>query len=255
VALAASPDASVAAGERVTALVPYGGLAERVVAPAGTTFPLVDELDFVEGAGLTANAHTAQFALARRGGLEAGETVLVHGAAGGLGTATLQVARGLGARTIALVSTERKAEVARAAGADHVIVATEEWEAAVRELAPGGVEVVADPVGGDRLKASLRVMAADGRFLVLGFAGGEIPQIRTNRILFGNVAVVGAAYGAYVEHRPEVAQETGRAVNELVRAGFVRPIVDVRLPLADTADALRRLEAREAHGKIVVEIG
>jgi NADPH2:quinone reductase len=254
VALEASPDAPVAAGDRVTALLPFGGMAERVVAPVAMTFPLVDELSFVEGAGLTANAHTAWFALARRGGLRAGETVLVHGAAGGLGTATLQVAQGLGARTIGVVSTERKAEVARAAGAEQVVLA-DGWDAAVRELEPGGVDVVADPVGGeDRLKASLRLLAPDGRFVVLGFAGGEIPQIRTNRILFGNVAVVGAAYGEYVSRRPDVAREVARAVNDLVRAGHVRPLVDVTVPMAQAADALRRIEAREAHGKIVVEI-
>jgi NADPH2:quinone reductase len=97
-------------------------------------------------------------------------------------------------------------------------------------------------------------MAEDGRFLVLGFAGGAIPQIRTNRILFGNVAVVGAAYGAYVERRPEVAQQVGHAVTALVRAGHVRPIVESLVAMDDVADALRRIEARTAQGKLVVEV-
>jgi NADPH:quinone reductase len=246
--------AQVKAGERVAAFCAIGGFAETAVAPEFFTFPLSSELDFAQGAGLILNYHTAYFSLALRGRLKAGETVLVHGAAGGLGTATLQVARGLGARTIGVVSTERKAEVARAAGAEQAVLA-DGWQEAVRELAPGGVDVVADPVGGeDRIKASLRVLALDGRFIVLGFAGGEIPEIRTNRILFGNVAVVGAAYGAYVAQRPGVAQEVARAVNELVRAGHARPLVDVTVPLAQGADAIRRIEAREAHGKIVIEV-
>jgi NADPH2:quinone reductase len=250
----ASADAYVSAGDRVSALLPYGGMAERVVAPAGTTFALAPELDWAQGAGLTANAHTAYFAVALRAGLREGETILVHGAAGGLGSATLQVAKGLGARTIAVVSSEQKEAVARAAGADHVVRSTGDWAAEVRALVPAGVEVVADPVGGDRLSASLRVMAEDGRFLVLGFAGGAIPQIRTNRILFGNVAVVGAAYGAYVERRPEVAQQVGHAVTALVRAGHVRPIVESLVAMDDVADALRRIEARTAQGKLVVEV-
>lgn len=250
----AARDSPVTVGERVTALVPYGGMAECVLAPAGTTFAAADELDWAEAAGLTANAHTAYFALAMRAGLRAGETVLVHGAAGGLGTATLQVARGLGARTIAVVSSEAKETVARAAGADEVVRSSGDWEAEVRALVPAGVDVVADPVGGDLVKGSLRVLAADGRFLVLGFASGAIPEVRTNRILFGNFAVVGAAYGAYVEHRPDVAQEVGRRVTDLVRAGHVRPIVDVRLPLERAAEALHRIEDRAALGKIVLEV-
>lgn len=252
---AASPDAAVGPGDRVTALVPYGGMAERVLAPVSMTFALAPELDWAEAAGLTANAHTAYFALARRAALRPGETVLVHGAAGGLGSATLQVARGLRARTIAVVSSAAKEAVARRAGADEVVRSTGDWEADVRALAPEGVQVVADPVGGSLLAGSLRALASDGRYLVLGFASGDIPQVRTNRILFANVAVVGAAYGAYVERRPEVAQEIGRAVTGLVRAGHVRPIVDVRLSLDDAADALRRIEDRAALGKIVLEMG
>lgn len=253
--LEASPDAHVKAGDRVTALLTHGGMAERVVAPAGLTFPLVDELSFVEGAGLTVNAHTAYFALALRAGLRPGERVLVHGAAGGLGVATLQVAKGLGASTIAVVSTERKAQIARAAGADEVVVGYEGWEEAARGLAPEGVNVVADPVGGEALlRASIRSLHVDGRFVVLGFAGGEIPKVGTNRIMFGNISVVGAAYGAYVETRTETAQAVARGVNDLLRAGHARPIVDLTLPLERAADAMRRIEARDVHGKIVLEV-
>jgi NADPH2:quinone reductase len=253
--LEASPDARVAPGDRVSALLSYGGMAERVVAPAGHTFPLVDELSFVEGAGLTANAHTAYFALALRAGLRRGERVLVHGAAGGLGVATLQVARALGARTVGVVSSARKAEVARAAGAEEVIVGYERFEEALAEIAPDRVDVVADPVGGEALlRASIRSLALDGRFVVLGFAGGEIPKIGTNRILFANVSVVGAAYGAYVGLRPDAAQGVALAVNDLVRAGHARPLIEQTLPLERAAEALRRIEARAVEGKLVLEI-
>lgn len=253
--LEASPDAEVKPGDRVSALMRYGGMAERVIAASGLTFPLADELSFVEGAALVANAQTAYFALALRAGLRPGERVLVHGAAGGLGAASLQVARGLGASTIAVVSTESKAQVARQAGAEEVIVGYEGWEEAVRELVPDGVDIVADPVGGEPLlRASIRSLALDGRFVVLGFAGGEIPKIGTNRILFGNVAVVGAAYGAYAEARPETAQAVSRAVNDLVRAGYARPIIAETLPMDQAANAIRRFEARAVQGKIVLEI-
>jgi NADPH2:quinone reductase len=254
--LEASPDAGVNPGDRVTALLTYGGMAERVVARAGLTFPLAEELSFVEGAALTANAHTAYFALALRAGLRSGERVLVHGGAGGLGVASLQVSKGLGASTIAVVSTDAKADVARAAGADEVVVGYGGWEEAVRELAPEGVDLVADPVGGDALlRASIRSLRLDGRFVVLGFAGGEIPKLGTNRILFGNIAVVGAAYGAYVETRTETARAVSRAVNDLVRTGYARPIVDLTLPLDRAADAVRRVEGRAVLGKVVLEVG
>jgi NADPH:quinone reductase len=255
VVVQASDDAQVRPGDRVSALLSHGGMAERVIAPAGLTFPLVDELSFVEGAALTANTHTAYFALVHRTTLSPGERVLMFGAAGGLGVAVLQVAKALGATTIGVVSNERKAEVARRAGADETIVGYDELEAAVRAIAPEGVDLVADPVGGDAIaRASIRLLRADGRFVVLGFAGGEIPKLGANRIMFANIAVVGAAYGAYVETRNETAQAVAHGVNELVVAGHVRPIVDLTLPLERVGDALRRIEAREVQGKVVLEL-
>ena len=254
VVLEASPDAHVAPGDRVCALLTYGGMVERVVAPASHTFPLPDELSFAQGAGLPANAHTAYFALALRARLKPGERVLVPGAAGGVGVATLQVARGLGAQTIGLVSSEHKAAVARAAGAHDVIVGYDGLEDALAEIAPEGVDVVADPVGGEALlRASIRSLALDGRFVVLGFAGGEIPKIGTNRILFANVSVVGAAYGYYADARPGTAQSVALAVNDLVRAGHAHPIIEQALPLEQAPDAIRRIEARAVEGKIALE--
>src|SRR5215212_1966136 len=166
----APADGELREGERVAACTVVGGFAELAVAPAWATFLLSERLDFVEGAGLVLNYHTAYFALQRRGRLREGETVLIHGAAGGLGTASLQVARALGARTIAVVSTAEKEHVARQAGAEHVLRAGSPWHEQARELTAGrGVDVILDPVGGQRFTDSLRSLALDGRVVVVGF--------------------------------------------------------------------------------------
>src|SRR3954447_3836430 len=143
-------------GKRVAAMCMLGGFAEVAVAPEFLVFELPDELDFAQGAALVLNYHTAYFSLVTRGRLAEGETVLVHGAAGGVGTATLQVARGLGARTIAVVSTNEKEAAAREAGADEVVRSDGPWKDQAKELSGGGVDVVVDPVGGDRFTDSLR---------------------------------------------------------------------------------------------------
>src|SRR5205807_5981229 len=169
-----SPDsAPVAPGDRVAAFCMLGGFAELAVAPEHMTFKLPDELDFAQGAALVLNYHTAYFALKLRGRLAAGETVLVHGAAGGVGTASLQVAKGLGARTIAVVSSDEKERVARDAGADDVVRSDGAWKDQAKELTGGaGVDLVLDPVGGDRFLDSLRSLGEGGRLVVVGFTGG-----------------------------------------------------------------------------------
>ena len=164
----APSDAPVAAGDRVAAFCALGAWAEVAVAPAFFAFKLPDAWDFAQGAALILNYHTVYFALRIRGRLQAGETVLVHGAAGGVGTAALQVARGLGARTIAVVSSDAKEAVARAAGADHVVRSQGGWKDEAREIAGGGADVVLDPVGGDRFTDSLRSLREGGRVVVVG---------------------------------------------------------------------------------------
>lgn len=248
-----APDAPFEPGDRVVALLPFGGMAERVVTPQLMTHPLPDELDFVTGAGLAVNYHTAYFALVTRGRVRAGETVVVHGAAGGLGTACLQVAAGLEARTIGVVSSEEKERMATEAGATEV-VRVDGWSDAVRALAPSGVDMVIDPVGGERFADSVRVLAPDGRLVIVGFAGGEIPTVQANRVLFRNIDVVGAALGAYIAVRPETAHEVAQRVNELVRAGTVRPLIGARLPLERAAEALELLDSRGALGKVVLTV-
>jgi NADPH2:quinone reductase len=242
------------AGERVAAFCMLGGFAEVAVAPDFLTFPLSSELDFAQGAGLVLNYHTAYFALKLRGRLAEGEAVLVHGAAGGVGTAALQVAKGLGARTIAVVSSDEKERVAREAGADAVVRSDGPWKDQAKEWSGGGVDVVVDPVGGDRFTDSLRSLREGGRCVVVGFTGGSIPEVRVNRLLLNNTEVVGAGWGAYVMGKPDVNAEIGAALARLVDEGFVRPIVGARFPLERAAEALELLDGRGATGKVVLEL-
>ncbi|HEV2999149.1 MAG TPA: NADPH:quinone oxidoreductase family protein [Solirubrobacteraceae bacterium] len=251
-----APDgAAVKPGDRVAAFCALGAFAEVAVAPEFLTFPLPGELDFAQGAALVLNYHTAYFALKLRGRLAEGETVLVHGAAGGVGTAALQVARGLGARTIAVVSTDEKERVAREAGAGEVLRADGPWKDQAKELSGGGVDVVLDPVGGDRFTDSLRSLAEGGRAVVVGFTGGSIPEVRVNRLLLGNTEVVGAGWGAYAMGRPDVCREIGAALDGMIERGIVRPPVGARFPLERAAEALKLIDGRGATGKVVLDLG
>ena len=250
-----APDgAGVAPGDRVAAFCMLGGFAETAVAPEFFTFPLPDALDFAQGAALILNYHTAYFSLKLRGRLAEGETVLVHGAAGGVGTAALQVARGLGARTIALVSTDEKEAVAREAGADEVVRSDGAWKDEVKERSDGGVDVVLDPVGGDRFTDSLRSLREGGRVVVVGFTGGSIPEVKVNRLLLNNTEVIGAGWGAYVIAKPAVTREIGAAIDRMIADGIVRPVVGPRLGLEQAADALKVIDERRATGKVVLDV-
>jgi NADPH2:quinone reductase len=240
-------------GERVMAFT-FGGFAERAAAPAAMTFPLPDGWSYEEGAAYVMNYHTAHFALHRRGRMRAGETVLVHGAGGGVGSAAVQVARGGGARVVAVVSSDAKEDVARRAGADDV-VRVDGWLDAVRELTAGrGVGVVLDPVGGERFADSVRALAPEGRVLVVGFAEGEIPTLRVNRLLLRNADVVGVAWGAFVGGDPALTAEIQADLERLIAEGTVRPILDSTYPLEEGAEAVARVEERGALGKIVLRV-
>jgi NADPH:quinone reductase len=250
----APESASVKPGDRVAAFCMLGGWAEVAVAPEFFAFKLPDQLDFAQGAGLVLNYHTAYFSLVTRGRLADGETVLVHGAAGGVGTASLQIARGLGARTIAVVSSEEKERVAREAGAHEVLRSDGPWKDQAREVSGGGVDVVLDPVGGDRFTDSLRSLREGGRVIVVGFTGGSIPEVRVNRLLLNNTEVIGAGWGAYVLSKPDINVAIGRAIDELIAAGAVSPIVGARFPLEQAADALELIDRRGATGKVVLDV-
>jgi NADPH2:quinone reductase len=250
-----APDgADVKAGDRVAAMSMLGGFAEVAVAPPWLTFKLNDALDFAQGAGLVLNYHTAWFSLKLRGRLEEGEWVLVHGAAGGVGTASLQVAKGIGARTIAVVSSDDKERVAREAGADEVLRSDGPWKDQAKEVSGGGVDLVLDPVGGDRFTDSLRSLGEEGRVVVVGFTGGSIPEVKVNRLLLNNTEVIGAGWGAYVMSKPELNQEIGVEIDALVESGHVRPLVGARFPLERAAEALELIDGRGATGKVVLEL-
>jgi len=250
--VSASPDSGFSPGDRVAAMTMIGGMSQRAVAPPSLTFALQDSLDFAEGAALILNYHTALFALKLRGRMKEGETVLVHGAAGGVGTAAIQVAKALGGRAIAVVSTEEKERVAREAGADEVLRSDGEWRDQAKEL--GGADIVLDPVGGDRFTDSLRTLREDGRLVVVGFTGGSIPEVKVNRLLLNNTEVVGAGWGAYVTTRPELSREIQAELDRMVEQGTVRPIVGGRFPLSEAAEAMRLIDDRGATGKVVLEL-
>lgn len=253
--VAAAPEGSgLTPGDRVAAMTMLGGMAERATAPAHLTFRLDDSMDFAAGAALVLNYHTVYFALRLRGRLREGERVLVHGAAGGVGTAALQVAKALGATTIAVVSSAEKERIAREAGADDVVRSDGPWREEVQRITGGGVDVVLDPVGGDRFTDSLRALREDGRLLVVGFTGGSIPEVKVNRLLLKNIAVVGAGWGAYVLGKPDLCREVGAELDRLVAAGGIRPIVGARFPLDRAAEAMRLIEERRALGKVVLDV-
>jgi NADPH:quinone reductase len=250
----APPGSGLERGERVMAFTVLGGMAEQAVAPKYLTFRLPERLDFAQGAAVILNYHTVYFALKLRGRVERGEWVLVHGAAGGVGTAALQVAKALGASTIAVVSSEEKERVAREAGADEVVRSDGPWREQALELSDGGVDVVLDPVGGERFTDSLRSLKEDGRVLVVGFTEGSIPEVKVNRLLLRNVSVVGAGWGAYVMGKPERNRAIGEAIGQMIDEGQIMPIVGARPRLEEAVDAFRIIDERRALGKVVLDL-
>lgn len=242
-----------APGDRVAAFPGLGAFAETVAAPPAMVFPLPDRLSFAQGAGIPMNVLTVHFALVRRGRLAAGETVLVHGAAGGVGTAAVQLAKALGARVIAVTSTPEKAAVARQAGADEV-VAVDGFKDAVKELTGGrGVDLIVDPVGGDRFTDSLRSLATEGRILVIGFTAGDIPTVKVNRLLLGNTAVLGVAWGEFWMRNVSYLQEQWTELLPLLEDGKLDPMIGATFPLAEAAAALELMDGRGAVGKVILE--
>ncbi|WP_445150140.1 NADPH:quinone oxidoreductase family protein [Baekduia sp. Peel2402] len=250
----APEDSNFKPGDRVAAFSMLGAFAEVAAAPEYLTFKLPQELDFAQGAALILNYHTAYFALKLRGRLEADEWVLVHGAAGGVGTAAIQVAKGLGAKVIGVVSTDEKEAVAREAGADAVVRSDGSWRDEAKEISGGGVHLVLDPVGGDRFTDSLRSLREGGRLVVVGFTGGSIPEVKVNRLLLNNTEVIGAGWGAYILSKPQVNVEIGQEIDKLIASGHVRPIIGARFPLTAAADALKLIDGRGALGKVVLDV-
>jgi NADPH:quinone reductase len=251
----APADSGFAVGDRVMAVTMLGGFAEVAAAPAALTCALPPQFSVEQGGGFILNYHTAHFALTRRAGLVAGETVVVHGAAGGVGTAAIQVARSLGAEVVAVTSSAEKAEVARRAGAHRVVDSGGDWPSELRSLNGGrGADVIVDPVGGDRFDESLRCLAPAGRLVVVGFTEGRIPTVAVNRLLLRNISVVGAAWGAWLGGDRGLFATTAAALLPMIVSGTVAPVVGATFSLDDAADALRLIDERRATGKVVLTV-
>jgi NADPH2:quinone reductase len=228
------------------------GFAEYAVAPIDGVYRLPDSLTFDQGAALPMNYLTVQFALDRRAAVREGDTVLVHGAAGGVGTAALQFLRWRGARSIAVVSNDEKAAIAAAAGADEV-VRSDGFLQSVRDLTDGrGVDIVVDPVGGDRFTDSLRCLAPEGRLLVIGFAAGDIPTVRVNRLLLNNTAVVGVSWGSFALATPGHLREQWQTLDPGITGGALQPVIHASWPLEEAGAALELLDSRSVHGKVIL---
>jgi NADPH2:quinone reductase len=252
--VAAPEDSRFSPGDRVAAFTTLGGMAELAFAPEFLTFPLPEPLSLSEGAALVANYHTAYFSLVTRGGFHQPDVVLIQGAAGGVGTAAVQVAAGLGARVLAIVSNERKARVAQECGAHEIYFSDRPWKDDVLATHSEGVDIVLDPVGGDRTADNLRVLGEGGRLVVVGFASGGIPEIKANRLLLKNVSAVGAGWGGYAFSKPSYVRQVEDALNVLVHGGFVRPVVGALFRLSEVKDAFSHVDMNRGVGKVVIQL-
>lgn len=241
-------------GDRVAGLTVFGALAEYALGLPDYTIKLPSDVDFGAGAALYLNYATAWFSL-YRAGFVAHDVVLVHGASGGVGTATLQLVRARGGVPVAVVSSEAKAQAAREAGAEDVLLSSGPWAQQVKELTGGqGAQVVVDPVGGDRVTDSLRSLDVGGRLAVVGFAAGEIPEVKLNRLLLRDLSVVGVALEPYARRYPDVLRMLTTELENMAARGQIHPLVGHRLPMEQAAEALSLIDRREAVGKVVVDV-
>jgi NADPH2:quinone reductase len=245
--------ANVAVGDRVIAVTGFGGFAEDVLVPEGQAIPLPEDMDFVTGSALVFTYGTAHYALRDRAGIKAGESLLVLGAAGGTGLAAVEVGAALGARVIAVASTDEKLALCRKHGAAETInYATEDLRTRIKDLTAGvGVDVVFDPVGGEYAEPAVRGMAWGGRYLVIGFVAG-IPRMPLNLVLLKSCAIIGVFWGAFTAREPARNRELLAELFEWYSHGTIRPHVSATYPLERAADALEDLLARRALGKIVI---
>ncbi|HEX9035755.1 MAG TPA: NADPH:quinone oxidoreductase family protein [Ktedonobacterales bacterium] len=244
-------------GDRVFGLVMSGGFAEEVAMPAAAAHPIPDGVDFVTAAAIQLTYGTAYHALVDRARIQPGETLLVLGAAGGVGMATIEVGKALGARVIAAASSPEKVSACLEAGADEGIDYThEDLRERIKALTSGkGVNVALDPVGGAFAEPTLRSVAWNGRYLVIGFTAGEIPRIPTNLPLLKGSSIVGVFYGGLLTQEPALALANQRTLAEWLAAGRIKPRISATYPLREAARALEDIAERRAVGKVVLVMG
>ena len=242
----------ISIGDRVIANCGMGGYAEQVLAAAGSVFPLPDAIGFEQGASLIQSYATAWFALTRRSTIAPDEWVLVLGAGGGTGLAAVDVARCFGGRVIGVASSEDKRSAAEALGAEATIDSSEDIKVRARELSGGGVDLVYDSVGGDLAEPALRALRLMGRYLVIGFAAGQIPRLPLNQVLLNNRTVVGVEWGGWVARNPDENRALVVEVLEAVAEGRLKPVMPSAVPLDRVTDALRAFEERRVTGKMVL---
>jgi NADPH2:quinone reductase len=246
----------LAAGDRVvsTAALPGGAFAEYAVVPAAGVLPAPEALDDAEAAALHIGYQTGWFGLHRRAALRPGETLLVHAAAGGVGSAAVQLGKAAGATVVGVVGGSEKARAAAALGADVVVDRhREDFTAVVKEVTAGrGANVVYDPVGGEAYTRSTKCIAFEGRIVVVGFAGGTVPAPGLNHALVKNYSILGLHWGLYARHDPVAVLQAHEELSRLVAEGSVRPLVSARVPLAGAADAVQQVADGHTIGRLVV---
>ena len=244
-------------GDRVLAAVDYGGYAEEAIAEEAYVWQIPDGMDMVNAAGFAIVDGTSHLALTDRSNLKAGETLVVHGAAGGVGLTAVEIGKKIGATVIATAGSSEKLEIAAGHGADHLInYSDEDVRERVKELTGGrGADVVYDPVGGSAFDASLRSIAWNGRIVIIGFASGTVPQVPANILLVKHVGVLGFYWGSYKDHCPEMITSSIDEMLGWYADGAIKPRVSMTYDLADAAQAMGALLARKSTGKIVLTMG
>ena len=248
---------NVKPGDKVIAVTTFGAFAEEVKTEAGRLLPMPEGMSFEEAASFVLTYGTTDHALRDRGQLKAGESLLVLGAAGGVGVAAIEVGKALGAHVIACASSDEKLEVCRQHGADETInYSAEDLRERIKALTGGkGVDVIYDPVGGPYAEPAFRSIAWRGRHLVIGFAAGEIPKLPLNLALLKGASVVGVFWGDFTRREPQAFAESARQLARWYQEGKLKPHVSARFPLEKAADAMNLLASRKAKGKVVVTIG
>ena len=243
-------------GDRVMALTGWGSCAEQIAVPAYNILPMPDAMDFTTAAAFSMTYGTAIHALKQRGALQAGETLLVLGASGGVGLAAIEIGKAMGARVIAAASSAEKLEVARQAGADELInYQDEDVRERLKTLTKGqGVDVIIDPVGGDLFETVFRSIAWNGRMLVIGFASGTIPSLPVNLPLLKGAAVIGVFWGSFAQRQPQDNVANFQQLFAWFAEGKLKPLVSQTFALEDTAQAINTLAARKAVGKLVIKV-